>query len=251
MSEPDRSLADAELHRLVDGRLDTTRLLAVEARLAGSPEEAARVAAYRAQNAGLHALFDPVLDEPIPARLLRPQPQASWGTRIAAAVVLLAIGAAGGWFARDALPTAPAVPVLVERAATAHVVYVPEMRRPVEVAAGEKANLQTWLTNRMKRPILVPDLAAAGYSFVGGRLLPGERGPASQLMYQDTAGLRVTLYMKGEPESAAPAAFRLAHAEGVGVMHWNDRGLGFALVGAVEPAALERLAHLIYGQIQR
>ena len=57
----DRQIDESELHALVDGELDPARQAEVEAWLSENPEAAGRVARYRAQNAGLHALFDDVL----------------------------------------------------------------------------------------------------------------------------------------------------------------------------------------------
>ncbi|WP_340117581.1 hypothetical protein [Pelagibius sp. 7325] len=56
------TVGEDELQAYVDGQLDNRRRAAVEAYLAAAPHEAARLAAYRSQNIGLHALFDP-LDE--------------------------------------------------------------------------------------------------------------------------------------------------------------------------------------------
>lgn len=60
---------EAELQAWVDGRLPPDRQAAVDRYLAGHPAEAARLQAYREQNAALHALFDDVLDAAIPETL--------------------------------------------------------------------------------------------------------------------------------------------------------------------------------------
>jgi anti-sigma factor RsiW len=63
---------EAELQAWVDGRLPPDRQAAVDRYLADHPAEAARLQAYREQNAALHALFDDVLDAAIPAPLHPP-----------------------------------------------------------------------------------------------------------------------------------------------------------------------------------
>ena len=55
----DNAVGEDDLQAYVDGQLDTRRRAAIEAYLAAHPGEATRVAAYRSQNIGLHALFDP------------------------------------------------------------------------------------------------------------------------------------------------------------------------------------------------
>ena len=58
-------ITEAMLLAYVDGSLAEAQRLAVEARLDRDPEMAAKVAAYRAQNEALHALFDRHLAEPL------------------------------------------------------------------------------------------------------------------------------------------------------------------------------------------
>lgn len=60
-----------DLHGWVDGALPPQRSAAVGLALSRDPAEAGRALAYRAQVEGLHALYDPVLAEPIPERLLQ------------------------------------------------------------------------------------------------------------------------------------------------------------------------------------
>ncbi|MFC7334437.1 hypothetical protein [Rhodocista pekingensis] len=63
------SLQD-DLNAWVDGALSPLAAARLGLRVAALPDMAARAAAYRAQIDGLHALYDPVLDEPIPEMLL-------------------------------------------------------------------------------------------------------------------------------------------------------------------------------------
>ena len=62
----DPPITEADLHAYADGRLAKGRRAQVDAWLATRPEEAERVAQYRNQRELLHALYDPVLDEPVP-----------------------------------------------------------------------------------------------------------------------------------------------------------------------------------------
>lgn len=57
---------EAELQAWVDERLPPDRRAAVDRYLDEHPGEAARLQAYRAQNAALHALFDDALTAPVP-----------------------------------------------------------------------------------------------------------------------------------------------------------------------------------------
>jgi hypothetical protein len=64
------NLSEETLMAYVDGELDVQARQQVEVALASDPEAARRVDAQRALRSTLRAGFDPVLDEPVPARLL-------------------------------------------------------------------------------------------------------------------------------------------------------------------------------------
>ena len=244
-------VTEADLHAHVDGVLPAARVAEVEAYLAGHPEEAARVADYREQILALHREFDPVLDESLPRRM--EVPRRYWTrplVRYAAVVVWFLLGGVAGWqlhaYTTDRRIEAASWP---RRAALAHVVYSPEVRHPVEVGADQEAHLVAWLSKRLGTPLKVPYLGNQGYQLVGGRLLPGERGPVAQFMYQDGKGQRLTLYVRVNPDESGETAFRFAHEHGVGVFYWLDRKLGYALSGDVEKVELLRLATAVYRQL--
>jgi hypothetical protein len=73
---PSIVISNEELHAYIDGALPAVRHFQVAAYLADHPSEAAHGEAVRAQIAAMKALFDPVLDEPVPRRLSRVLPQA-------------------------------------------------------------------------------------------------------------------------------------------------------------------------------
>src|SRR5260221_7343560 len=58
--------SEQDLHAYIDGYLDPKDAARVAAYLARHPQAAALVEAYCAQTAGLHALYDKILDEPLP-----------------------------------------------------------------------------------------------------------------------------------------------------------------------------------------
>jgi anti-sigma factor RsiW len=129
------------------------------------------------------------------------------------------------------------------------VVYSPEVRHPVEVGADQETHLVNWLSKRLGAQLKVPHLGSIGYTLVGGRLLPGERGPVAQFMYQDGKGQRLTLYVRTNPDDTRETAFRFAQENKVGVFYWLDHKLGYALSGEVEKAELLRVATAVYRQL--
>jgi len=243
-------LSDNELHGYVDDRLDAERRGAVEAQLAQAPEDAARVAAYREQNAALHAAFDPVLDEPVPDRLRRIDASRRATSRVAVAAGWLALGAVIGWFANSLLTDRPhALMSFSRQAALAHAVYSPEVRHPVEVGAAEQEHLVNWLSKRVGAKLRAPVLTAEGYELVGGRLLPGESGAVAQFMYQDGKGKRLTLYVSRLGGKQRDTAFRFSQEDKVSVFYWIDGPLGYALSGELPKADLLNVATTVYKQI--
>lgn len=254
MNDKTQALSDADLHAYVDGLLEEQRRLVVEAWLAAHPDDAAKVAAYRRQNAALHALFDPALDEPLPARLQRTEPIRRQGwplLRYAAVLAWMAIGTMLGWFLHGAQESRPAVAAMAlpRQAAVAHAVYTPEVRHPVEVGAEQETHLVAWLSKRLGAQIKAPKLTETGFELVGGRLLPGASGPAAQFMYQDGRGQRLTLYVRNATDGNQESAFRYAREGNVSVFYWVDGRFGYALSGEQEKNELMRQAQVVYHQL--
>lgn len=253
MNQEDGSMREEDLHAYVDGQLDAARRAEVENWLAANPAEQARMEELQKQNAMLHALFDPVLKEPVPLAMQRKAPS-RWKTpwrmpqlRYAAAVGWMVLGGAIGWamHGKDAAKSLAPL-ALAQQAAVAHAVYTPEVLHPVEVGAAQEAHLLKWLSKRLGADVKAPQLGAVGYELVGGRLLPSNSGPAAQFMYQDARGQRLTLYVRTDAQEQRETAFRYAQEGKVGVFYWLDGSLGYALSGEMERQQLLRVAEAVY-----
>jgi anti-sigma factor RsiW len=247
-----RGITESDLHAHLDGELPETRRPEVEAHLASNPSDDERFAAYRRHDDALRAHFDPVLDEPLPARFAERSRRAQGRVlRYAAAIVWLGLGGLAGWqlHGMKAVDVRSETPAWAHRAAVAHVVYSPEVRHPVEVGADQEAHLVAWLSKRLGTSLRIPQLNALGYALVGGRLLPGDVGPVAQFMYQDVRGQRLTLYVRTDPERNKETAFRFAQDGSVRVFYWIDRGLGLALSGEIGKDELLRVATAVYQQL--
>ena len=248
---PETPIQD-ELGAFVDGELDSEARARVAARLEADPEAAGATEAFELQKSLLHALFDPVLQEPVPQSLIPPEPRLVSSTllKIAAAAAYLMVGGMAGWWLHERAESTPeATADLPERAVSAHAVYTPEVRHPVEVTADQQAHLVKWLTKRLGVDVRTPVLSTAGYELVGGRLLPGLRGPAAHFMYQEASGERLTLYVRAAKSDTGETAFRYSHVGGIGVFYWIDGDIGYALAGRMEKDELLDVANLIYRQL--
>lgn len=260
-------LSDADRHAWVDGRLPENRRAEVEDCLATLPAEAKRLNAYRAQRDALRQHFDPVLDETLPARLrqLAEMPPAAvdgpkrpllerWSLqRIAAGLAIALLGGIAGWFGHGHYQggerLAQMTP-LPRQAAIAHVVYSPDVRRPVEVTADQEDQLVKWLSKRLGTPVSPPKLGALGYELIGGRLLPGNTGPVAQFMYHDGSGQRLTLYVSAEDTVSRDTGFRFAKEGPVNVFYWVDGKFGYALSAGIDKGELARVATAVYDQLE-
>lgn len=257
MTTRDSPVTEDELHAYVDGELPADRRDAVAGWLAEHPNEAATVAAWRAQAEAIRARYGGVAEEPVPERLkleqvLRGDRSRSW-KRIAAvaAIVAFVAGGGAGWFARGvSLPASHDHDgTITADALEAYRLYVVEVRHPVEVPGSERAHMTKWLSKRLGYQQRIPDLSAIGLKLVGGRLLPGPSGAAAFYMYEGPSGERYTLYCSkvATPESA----LRFTGGRQSAAFYWVDDKIGYVVAGPDQRDRLEQVTKLIYEQLDR
>jgi len=253
-----QAYTDDDLHAWVDGQLPQDRRLAFEQAMAQDAALAARANELQRQNAWLRGGLDPMLEEPVPERLVAatrvnpaPLPAARrWLAVAASAAALLVVGAAGGWYARDvALERAGTPTTFARQAALTHALYAADANRPVEIWAPEEKRLATWLTKRLGFPVHAPDLNGAGYALVGGRLVAGNEQPTALFMYEDAAKQRLTLQARKPPPGSHETAFRYAIEDGVSVYYWIDDNCSYALSGTLDRTQLLQIGRLVYAQL--
>jgi anti-sigma factor RsiW len=256
MTGSDAAIMEEDLQAYVDGRVSGTRLADIEAYLAQHPEVRERVALEQRQRAALRGQLESKFAEPIPARLwianIQAMRRGRWVRRlraVAAGVLLFAAGAGIGWVAasrmeaESARPT-PGTTALTENASAAYRTFVVEVAHPVEVGAQQEAHLLQWLSRRLGKPLVAPDLMPFGYRLMGGRLLPAGSGAAAQLMYDDPTGKRLTVYVRAAQGSET--AFRFQHEGETSTFAWIDQGFGFAVTGSVSRDELLPIAEAVY-----
>jgi anti-sigma factor RsiW len=253
MTDRKISITEDELHAYVDGELPAERRADVEAWLTANPEDAERVQSWRTMAEMLHARYDGVVNEPVPARLeierLVRQPR-RWIYGAVAAALLAFVGGCGvGWMAHGATRTPSAFKSFTLDALDAHRLYVVEVRHPVEVPGNERDHLQAWLTKRCGWSVFAPDLEASGLKLVGGRLLPGPNGPASFLMYESASGERFTIYTAKTQSEATQMRYTTMDKDGA--LFWADRGVGYVVSGGGDRSRLTKVAQAVYDQTEK
>ena len=253
---PERTIDDLDLSAFVDGELEDFRKNDVQKQLKASSFAARRVAAFRNVDRVVNRYADALSAAEMPARLcVRRMAAAARAKRMRFAAILglaclLAFtGFGAGWAGHGLFHSQTFFArTFAEHAAAAHAVYTPDVRRPVELGPDESAVLAAWISKRLGQPVTIPDLSAAGYEFLGGRLLPGRLGaPAAQAMYAASNGKRLTLYLS-ENRSGQEAAFRWLDGSGFEpaqeniTLYWLENRMAFALSGPFERQTLEAIA---------
>lgn len=258
MTEFNSPVTEDELHAFVDGELPADRKEAVANWLAAHPEQAAMVAAWRAQAEAIHAHYGAVAEQPVPARLKLDEIMRQDRSRrslaafaTAAAVVAFIAGGATGWFARGASAAPPnGFATITTDALDAYKLYVVEVRHPVEVPGSERAHMTQWLSKRFGASLNVPDLESIGLKLVGGRLLPGPTGEAAAFyMYENASGERFTVYCAKAktPESA----LRYKSDERSAAFYWVDDKIAYVVSGPADRNKLEKVTKTVYEQVDK
>ncbi len=250
-----QKIDDSMLHAYLDAELDASSVAEVEDWLRKHPEDQARVEQWQQQSEALRHQFDPVLNEPMPpewSTLLTDGVLSGWTNWMRPAIaasVIFASGVLSGWYIAPGDPQRRSEGLqIADQAVSAHIVYASEVRHPVEVPASEKDHLVGWLSKRLGHNLTAPDLMAAGYTLIGGRLLADDSKPSAQFMYEHENGQRITLYVAANT-SEVETAFRIVDSGSVTSFYWLDGPLGFAVTGEVRQNELLPIAHSVYEQL--
>lgn len=249
MSENGVIVADADLQAYVDGRLSATQQERVAAAIAADPELAHRADELRRVTDLLCAAYDSTTEDTVPVEMLRTVMvrKPAYPMWIAASIAWMTVGAVIGAILVSQNSSAPEAEVaaarpLVQEAAYAHTVYVPEKRHAVEAGPDETEHLNRWLSKRLDHPVTALDMRDAGYQLVGGRMLNDSGRPAAQFMYEDDEGLRITLFIRNHQGLSMESALQFTQNDELGVVYWVDGPLAYALSGSTDQASLERVA---------
>jgi anti-sigma factor RsiW len=244
-----RPITEDDLQRLVDETLDAKRHAEVASYLLAHPDIAARVAGYRSQRDMLRDALAPVMEEPIPPQLnlsrmieaqQAPRAVPRWWMA-AAATVLLCAGGLAGWSLRGAAePPLVGVAALTQEAMASYAVFAPDRMHPVEIKADDRDKLNEWIARRLGHSVPPPDLAGAGYWFMGGRIVATGHGPAALFMYDNDSTRLVLLVRPMEEQQTAPMAPNTRG--GVDGYTWAHEGMGYSLVGETDLDVLRPIA---------
>lgn len=262
---------DVMLMAYADGELDAATARQIEAAIADDPALAERARVFRESASLLRGAYADALHEEVPERLLaavRPAAQSgavqsnvvslsarrpsrqiiSWA--VAASLAALVLGGGGTyWFLTAERDGASGLQLASSDRWLDHVAgfydvydvtFKKEDRLLVDFKADDIPELTRWFSQRLNRPLSVPDLSAQGFEPQGGRLLIIGGKPAAQLLYLSSSGELVGLVIAFTTGDYQPA--RTVHRQNVNIVHWRNNGYAYAFVGSIEPKRLQQLA---------
>lgn len=264
MTHPlDQALLD-QLSAYMDGALPPEGAAAIERLIETDPSAAAEFAALSRADQAARTAFDSLLVDPVPLALVRaidralvadiapikaaniPAPPI-WRT-LAASLVLLLIGGAGGAYLTRATAQQPVTSAMawLDQVADYHLIYATQKRHLVEVPASETDHLQKWLADTTGVAFTVPDLSASGLTFQGARLLVASGKPVAQLMYTDAGGQVVAVCFLAGGDAAAGLGHttpKLRKTEGINMVWWNSKDASYVVVGPTNGIDLQSVAN--------
>lgn len=136
---------------------------------------------------------------------------------------------------------------LVDRAIDSHLTRTMGST-PVMVRNADAGAVAAWLQTATGRTVEVPQFGDDGYRLVGARTEPSVAQGAVSLVYQGDDRLtciviagRMPLGAEFVTSSLSPDVF-VARRRGVTVAAWEDGDATYLLIGALDPAVVERLA---------
>ncbi len=275
------SVTDEVLGAYIDGELDETTRIEVEAYLARNPKAVEYVEQASRLRDNLHRLFDNQLAVPLPphhaelaealerstslgkSRRFHPQLLAAC---IAALVLLTATGL--GWrylsgditgqrmfalFDQQLPPEGKATnqqassgqqgaaDVGGQHAAT---------KQAVAASQGDELEGGQQNTTGEKAPapaVSAPDFSSFGFQLVGTRVLAKHDDQSMQLIYESSEGARVELfYTSGSPTSKS--SLTLMEEGPIAVLFWHNAGRSYSLIGEVDRNTLLEIGKVVNGE---
>ncbi|WDR89442.1 anti-sigma factor family protein [Burkholderia ambifaria] len=226
-----------DLQAYVDGQLDDDARAAVERYLALHPESAEQVKRWQQDAQRLRAALEsvrmpgenPELD-PAAIRTRRAERSRMRFAIAASFVFCIGLGTFGGWQARGWNAAPPIAPM--SDALEAYRMMVVDQVAKVDFRPTSAGDLQGWLTRRVGASAKLPDLSAAGFKPVGGRLFTTDSGAtAAMVLYEDNAGRTLSFYLRPAESKhrLLPAGQRVDGA--LLARYGSVNGINFAVVG--------------------
>ncbi|EJM60349.1 putative transmembrane transcriptional regulator (anti-sigma factor) [Pseudomonas sp. GM50] len=237
---------ERDLHAYVDHQLSDADRHLVESYLAGNAEVAAQVRAWQHDAQQLRAALSGALQQPAnpqldPAMIRQRVTRQSRRHLASAAMLLIAvsIGGLGGWQARQM--TLVSAPLPMTDAMQAYRLIAQQGILPADYKVSDDGDMQGWLDRYFSQAQRLPNLTAAGYNPISGRLLSTEQGPAAMVVYEDRSGHKISFYVRppGPKNFLLPRGSR---SDGeLQAEYWSGAGYNYAMVSPSDTPAAQML----------
>lgn len=184
----------------------------------------------------------PATRVPLPVAEPRRRPRAvpPWrGWRGAAAAATVVLATLGGYAIGSERARSLAADAAAEELLSSHLrALLPG--RLTDVLSSDRHQVKPWFAGRLDFAPPVPELTAAGYHLVGGRVdfFAGER--AAAIVYMRRRHVIDVYILPVQPDFRAPASARAGYS----LVTWREGALQLVAISDVDRADLERLAHL-------
>jgi anti-sigma factor RsiW len=242
MNRPE-PIAEADLHAFIDGELPPDRAEAVRAALEAEPLLAARVAAYRADQLRLQALFGSIADRPLPQAWLTriashrvPRRIPSYRRMAVAAALVLCLLGGAFTLLRQGHDT-----ILAEAAGARDGTLPPTFM--VTGASLAQAGADHMLQTTLGLNVRPPDLGKFGYHLV---TVDFYRGPAAGLVYRNAQAAELTIYVR---KSKGEARFDLLRRGKLRVCIWQDDVVSAVMTADMSAGEMMRVASAAYSSL--
>lgn len=239
--------SERDLHAYVDHQLNEADRRVLDTWLATHPEAAAQVRAWQQDAQQLRAALGNALQLPanpeLDPALIRQRLKRQSRRHLASAAVLLiavSIGGFSGWQAREMTLVRPSLLPMTD-ALQAYRLIAQQGMLPADYKVDTDGDMQRWLDRYFTQASRLPDLKAAGFEPVSGRLLSTDEGPAAMVMYEDRSGHKVSFYVRppGPKNTFLPRGSR---SDGdLQADYWSGGGYNYAMVSPTDSPAAKQL----------
>lgn len=232
------------LQEYVDGELESRERLELARHLGSNVHDRALVEAYQTLNEALDREYCDKLHEPVPEHIQslieRAETDAAMPMERAPSALV------GG--SEHSAQEEGVFGALIRQAVQAFEFYADTQGQSSIYEAERVSEFFRWFEQRMQVKIFAPKLDEFGFSISGARLLPSANGTAGQVLYGDSAGRSLGIYfhIPDQPvvvgEVLGPTCIQ---QDRLAIYYWQHDGIDYALVAAMNPSEVARLARLM------
>jgi anti-sigma factor RsiW len=231
------------IHPLIDGELDASHAGKVEAHIAQCAGCTSELAAFRSLQAGMAApslryRAPGSLRQKIERALPRPAARASRRDLLRGFLSGAGLSAVAASAAFVMLAGSDAGQAILGEVVSAHIRSL-EPDHLTDVLSSDRHTVKPWFNGRIDTAPPVIDLAAQGFTLIGGRLDAIGGKTAAAIVYRRRAHI-INLFVVAAPAKQRPPA--MATLQGFNIRHWSHQGLSLWAVSDMNAAELQEFA---------